>query len=146
MAARTIKKAQEIAVPTELSIAQESVILALLEGKSQKEAAESAGVGAEQVSRWKANDALFVAELNRQRAELWEVNRAELLTLAKDARQVVREVLTSESESVRLRAALAVLDRVGQYPTGATSAREVAQEWKEAENSIALSEMFSFPL
>jgi len=144
MAAKMIKKAQEIAVPTELSIAQESVILALLEGKSQKEAAESAGVSAEQVSRWKASDPLFVAELNRQRAELWEVNRAELLTLAKEARQVVREVLTSESEGVRLRAALAVLDRVGQYPTGATSARGVAQEWKEAENAIALSELFGF--
>lgn len=144
MASRLVKKAQEIVVPTELSIAQESVILALLEGKSQKEAAESAGVSAEQVSRWKASDPLFVAELNRQRAELWEVNRAELLTLAKEARQVVREVLNSESESVRLKAALAVLDRIDQQPRGATTAREVAQEWKDEQSALELREMLGF--
>ena len=145
MASRMIKKAQEKqSLPTELSIAQESVILALLEGKSQKEAAESAGVSAEQVSRWKASDPLFVAELNRQRAELWELNRAELLTLAKEARQVVKEVLNSESDSVRLRAALAVLDRVGNYPGGATTAREVVQEWKSEQSALELREILNF--
>lgn len=60
---------------------QETVIAALIDGKTQKEAAELAGVTPETVSRWKASDPLFLATLNLRRQELWDAHAQRLTAL-----------------------------------------------------------------
>ncbi len=46
---------------------QEVVVLQLMGGATQRDAAERGGVTPETVSRWLHQDAQFVAELNRRR-------------------------------------------------------------------------------
>lgn len=110
MRTRNSKKAQATEEPVALTPAQETVIAQLLAGKTQADAAQEAGVRPEQVSRWKSDDPAFVAEYNRRTLSLWESNRAELLDLAREARKTLRELLTSENDSIRLRAAVSILN------------------------------------
>lgn len=110
MRTRNSKKAQATEEPVALTPAQEIVIAQLLAGKTQADAAQEAGVRPEQVSRWKSDDPAFVAEYNRRTLSLWESNRAELLDLAREARKTLRELLTSENDSIRLRAAVSILN------------------------------------
>ena len=139
MGAKNSKKAQAVdGVGQALSPAQEAVIAALLAGQTQAQAAQAAGVRPEQVSRWKAKDARFVAELNRRQVELWEASRLELLSLAAEARQTLRELLQSDNEGARLRAAQALLKaQMPERPNLPTTAAEVEREWKE-KNMFAL--------
>lgn len=110
MRTRNSNKAQATEEPVALTPAQETVIAQLLAGKTQADAAQEAGVRPEQVSRWKSDDPAFVAEYNRRTLSLWESNRAELLDLAREARKTLRELLTSENDSIRLRAAVSILN------------------------------------
>lgn len=110
MNARNGKKAQDVEEPVALAPAQEVVIAHLLAGKTQADAAQEAGLRPEQVSRWKSDDPVFIAEFNRRTLELWESNRAELLDLAREARKTLRDLLTSENDSIRLRAAVFILN------------------------------------
>ena len=110
MRARNGKKAQDVEEPVALTPTQEQVIAQLLAGKTQADAAQEAGLRPEQVTRWKSDDPIFVAEFNRRTLELWDSNRAELLNLAREARQTLRDLLTSENDSIRLRAAVSILN------------------------------------
>lgn len=117
------KETQDI----QLTPVQENVIAELLAGKTQTDAAAGVGIRPEQISRWKSDDNLFVAVLNQRTVELWESNRAELLALARDARTALRDLLTSDNDSVRLRAAVAVLNAQnapGDLPTTSEAVKE----------------------
>lgn len=97
--------------PRVLSGPQIAVIGFMLEGKRQGEAAELAGVAPETVSRWVRGDALFLAELNGRRAELWQSQASRLRNMAGKAVDVLEGLLADESASpgVRLAAAREVL-------------------------------------
>ena len=110
MRARNGKKAQDVEEPVALTPVQETVIAHLLAGKTQADAAQEVGLRPEQVSRWKSDDPTFVAEFNRRTLALWDSNRAELLDLAREARKTLRDLLTSENDSIRLRAAVSILN------------------------------------
>lgn len=110
MGTRIRKNPQVTDEPVALTPAQETVIAQLLAGKTQADAAQEAGLRPEQVSRWKSDDPLFIAEFNRRTLGLWESNRAELLDLAREARKTLRDLLTSENDSIRLRAAVSILN------------------------------------
>jgi len=117
-----------------LSSQQEAVIVSLLAGKTQKDAAEAAGVSAETVSRWMHSDALFVATLNARRQELWDMNSAALRDLAKEATAVLKDLLDSPDDRVRLRSVLAILKTqgldVGDRPCGSTSPGHIEADWR----------------
>ena len=55
----------------QLSIEQENAIDLLLQGKSDREVAEAVGVSRQTVTEWRNGNALFAAELNRRRREVW---------------------------------------------------------------------------
>ncbi len=134
MSARIRKNPQVADEPVALTPAQEAVISQLLAGKSQTDAAQEAGLRPEQVSRWKSDDPVFIAEFNRRTLGLWESNRAELLDLAGEARKTLRGLLTSENDSIRLRAAMAVLNAQQQPARDLpTTPQAVAKERAVAE-------------
>jgi len=94
----------------ELSPQREQVIIALLSGSTQKDAAAAAGVAEETVSRWCNGDPLFIATLNLRRRELWESAADRLRSLTALAIDSLADVLENATDdSVKLRAALGVL-------------------------------------
>ncbi len=106
--------------PRVLSGPQIAVIGFMLEGKRQGEAAELAGVAPETVSRWVRGDAVFLAELNVRRAELWQSQASRLRNMAGKAVDVLEGLLADESTSpgVRLAAAREVLKCLGLTELG----------------------------
>ena len=66
-----MKKATKPDKTRQLSIEQQNAIDHLLQGKSDRATAEAVGVSRQRVWEWRNHDPLFIAELNRQRYELW---------------------------------------------------------------------------
>jgi hypothetical protein len=89
----------------QLSIEQENAIEHLLQGQSDRAAAEAVGVSRQTVWEWRKRDVLFIAELNRQRSEMWKEARERLLALANRALDVVEVQLSSGDPKAALAAA-----------------------------------------
>jgi predicted transcriptional regulator len=97
-----------------VTVEQEAVLTAMLSGMSQKDAAAAGGVTPETVSRWLGEPfGAFNEELDARRTALRIANQAKLRQLAAKAVDAIETLLESESESVRLRAACAVLKSCG---------------------------------
>ena len=88
-----------------LTAKQEQVLADLVSGKNRSEAAEAAGVKAETVSGWMADDDLLVATLNSRYKDQWEASTARLRALVGPALETVEGLLQSEDEKIRLGAA-----------------------------------------
>jgi len=113
---------------------QEIAILELIAGKTQKEAAASAGVAPETVCRWMKRDAVFIAELNARRQDLWRAQRDALRGLVAQAVQVMGDLLKSKDERVRLQAASAILRTAREIaPKGQTDPEMIEHEQRQAE-------------
>lgn len=128
---------------------QEVVILHLLCGKRQQEAAELAKVTPETVSRWLAQDAQFVAVLNMRRRELWQVQRDQLRTLVTEAIETVSDCMVHGKPETRLRAALAILQGAGVLegaPDGPTDVDGVKRQWfdERRRNEISAIDLLTF--
>ena len=93
----------------QLSIEQANAIEHLLQGQSDRAAAEAVGVSRQTVSEWKNHDPLFIAELNRQRSEMWREARERMKSLANRALDVVELQLGSSEPKAALAAAKYVL-------------------------------------
>ena len=96
-------------------------------GATVAAAALAAGVSRPTVYAWFDAVPAFSAELNRARAEQHEAIRGELRGLATAAVRTLRELVESPAvpPAVRLRAALAVLEKVGAEAVGPTDAADV---------------------
>lgn len=131
--ARSQGKSSEVkeSEPAELTPAQEAVIAALLDGKTQAEAAALAGVVPETVTRWKSKDALFVATWQNRRRQVWESHAQRLRNLAGKALDVVEAGLDEGD----IRAAGLVLKSVNlaelTMPAPETTAAEVEGDWRK---------------
>jgi hypothetical protein len=93
----------------QLSIEQENAIEHLLQGQSDRAVAEAVGVARQTVWEWRKHDPLFIAELNRQRSELWKEAHERLRSLANRALDVVELQLGSDDPKASLAAAKYVL-------------------------------------
>ena len=93
----------------QLSIEQENAIDHLLQGKSDRATAEAVGVSRQTVWEWRKKDVLFIAELNRQRYELWSEAKERMKSLANRALDVVELQLGSGDPKAALAAARYVL-------------------------------------
>jgi len=115
------ERVSELLKPADVVIlnpAQETALAALLDGKLQKDAAASAGVSPETVCRWLANDAGFVAELNRRRSELWSAQRDRWRKLADSALDELETLVQSASPKMQLEAIKIVLSTVATMGSG----------------------------
>lgn len=93
----------------QLSQEQQNAIEHLLQGKSDRAVSETVGVARQTVWVWRNQDPLFIAELNRQRSEMWTEARERLKTLANRALDVVEAQLDSDDPKSSLAAAKYVL-------------------------------------
>lgn len=110
---------------------QETVLTALLRGDKQVAAAACAKVAPETVSRWLNNDALFVAELARRRAELWDSIADRLRAEASKAVACLADIASDDGYQApdRIRAAAALLKAMGERPAGRVAAEQVVRDW-----------------
>ena len=93
----------------QLSIEQANALEHLLQGQSDRAVAEAVGVARQTIWEWRNNDPLFIAELNRQRIELWAEARERLKSLANRALDVVESQLDSDDPKASLAAAKYIL-------------------------------------
>jgi hypothetical protein len=114
-----------------LTPAQELAVTLLLAGKTDKEAADAAGVSRQTVWTWRTHHPAFIAETNRRRKELWEAAIERLRGLLGRAVEVMEEDLEAQDPRVRQRAASLVLQVLGLMdkrhwePAGPTTPEEV---------------------
>jgi AcrR family transcriptional regulator len=99
----------------QLAPQQLEVISALARGASVSDAAKHADISRATFYCWLGSDARFKAELNRAKQEHSDFVRAQLGELADTAVSTIREMLTGTATppGIRLKAALAVLQRIG---------------------------------
>ena len=93
----------------QLSQEQMNAIEHLLQGRSDRAVSEAVGVSRQTVWEWRNNDPLFIAELNRQRYEMWKEARERLKSLANRALDVVEQQLDSGDPKASLAAAKYIL-------------------------------------
>ena len=93
----------------QLSQEQMNAIEHLLQGKSDRAVSEAAGVSRQTVWEWRNRDPLFIAELNRQRSEMWQEAHERLKSLANRALDVVEQQLDSGNPKASLAAAKYIL-------------------------------------
>jgi DNA-binding CsgD family transcriptional regulator/glutaredoxin len=86
----------------------------LILGKTDKEVAETIGIGRNTISKWYKN-AFFIAELNVKREELWVDSKLRLRALASEAVNVLTNGLKSSDEKIKITAAVHILKTVGLY-------------------------------
>jgi hypothetical protein len=118
----------------ELTIEQQNAVELLITGKSDREVAELCGVSRQTVNDWRHKNALFVAELNRQRAGLWDCDIDRLRGLVRAAITVLEDDLQGDDIKARRVAAVHLLRAVGIYgashkPEGETSTRRIELDW-----------------
>ena len=93
----------------QLSIEQANALEHLLQGQSDRATADAVGVARQTIWEWRNHDPLFVAELNRQRSEMWQEARERLKSLANLALDVVELHLDSDDPKASLAAAKYIL-------------------------------------
>ena len=124
------RKKKQAAIPTEQ---QTEVIDLLIVGETMQDAAEKVGCTAEEIDQWFMDDAVFVAGVNGRQQDRHRARVDRLRSMADDAIGTLGELLQSENESVRLRAATAVLKAASltgvQEPDGEVTADDVEREW-----------------
>lgn len=96
------------------SAKQQRAIASLLTGATQAEAAKAAGIHERTLARW-LTDPDFVSELTSQRTQLAKRSLSSIQALAGDAVAALRDLLTSERESVKLRTAQYIIDKAAAH-------------------------------
>ncbi|OPZ79910.1 MAG: hypothetical protein BWY79_00135 [Actinobacteria bacterium ADurb.Bin444] len=119
----------------QLTVQQRNAIDMLIAGKTDLEVSQAVGVARQTVTEWRNHNALFAAELNRQREELWAASKEALRRLVADAVKVISDDLAAPERRIRQQAAVHVLRAVGLYgsdltPRGATEPESVEAEWR----------------
>jgi hypothetical protein len=116
---------------------QEAVALALAVGQAVQEAANTTGVGRRTIYRWFKRPA-FRRRIAELRAELFGQAVGRLANLAGTAAQTLAGLLESQSETVRLQAARAVLDLGPRLRESTELAAQVAELRAAVEGNYGL--------
>ena len=123
---------------SQLTAIQLQAVMKLVEGRNVSETAQELQVCRETVSRWKNSDPVFIAELNRQREELWENAQERLRHLVGAAVDTLEDAVIEGD----LKAAIEVLKTLKLHgnisppsePTDTDAVlRQWARQWAEQE-------------
>jgi DNA-binding CsgD family transcriptional regulator len=129
-----VERMQERSPAPKLTPEQLNAIDLLIFGKTDKEVAETLGIGRNTISKWYKN-AFFIAELNLRREDLWKDSKLRLKSLVHEAVNVLTNGLHSSDEKIAITSAVHILKTVGLYGEvkqdfGPTSPEEAV--WKQA--------------
>ena len=114
-----------------LSEKQLKALPAILGARSISEGCKKARISKATFYSW-LSDPLFKTEYDRQRKESISLAFDELKRCAGEAVGVLRELLASRKEGVRLRTAIAILDHVGRF----IELSEIEERLSELERKI----------
>ena len=114
----TPNKCQQKPTFKPLSIEQQNAIDLLILGKSDKEVAEAVGVNRTTIWEWRTAHPIFMATLERRRAEVWRQPQERLRSLLSKA----VENLGQAVESGDLKVSIELLKAVGMYGDGTMNA------------------------
>jgi len=131
---KMVERMQERSPAPRLTPEQLNAIDLLIFGKTDKEVAETLGIGRNTISKWYKN-AFFIAELNSRREALWKDSKLRLKSLVTEAVNVLTNGLHSSDEKIAITSAVHILKTVGLYGEvkqdfGPTSPEEAV--WKQA--------------
>ena len=133
----TPQKSTESTPRGELTAKQLAVISALASGQTISAAAKLADVDRGSVYNWLKKDAVFVAELNREKQDRDDVLRAQFRAMIPDALTGLAESLKPDTKpEVRLRACMHVLQVagiMGAQTAGPTDEEAIEEERESAE-------------
>lgn len=93
----------------QLSQLQMNAIGFIMEGKSDRAAAEAVGVARQTIWEWRNRDIIFIAALNKARIEMWGEARERLKSLTGQAVDVLERQLGSDDPKIALAAARHIL-------------------------------------
>ena len=142
-------------MPTEsdrnLSIQQKNAIDLLIVGQTDGEVAQTIGVSRQTINQWKNQDAVFVAEMNRKRKNIWECQQERLRSVVEKSIDVLIEDMSGDDLKLRQSAAIHILKAVKLYgtdqkPSGFTDPDIVRYWWglkpQEIEGKDAIPKMY----
>lgn len=136
-----------------LTIEQQNAIDVLVQGATDQEAADVAGVHRVTVTKWRNYDPFFQAELNRRRQAVWGAAVDRLRSLLPRALDTLEEELQSGQH--RWRVALDVLrlsgldrggnkkDTIGSYLVGQTDPDAIVDSIARSSRPDPLNEFFN---
>ena len=125
-------------MPTEsdrnLSIQQKNAIDLLIVGQTDGEVAKTIGVSRQTINQWKNQDAVFVAEMNRKRKNIWECQQERLRSVVEKSIDVLIEDMSGDDLKLRQSAAIHILKAVKLYgtdhkPSGFTDPNTIKHWW-----------------
>ena len=119
-----------------LTSQQLAAVELIITGRTDKEVAAKTGVARETVSRWRHQNPLFIAEVNRRRLDVWKAKRERLSHLGARALDVLEQKLQAGD----VRVALAFLNHVEaeKVPSGGITIEEVVEDIIEDHNLALL--------
>jgi len=120
---------------TGLTPIQEQAAMLLASGETLTAVADKVNVNRSTIHKWQAQ-ITFQCFFNRQCADLRSNLRNGLFGLADEALAAIRESLHSENESIRLKAAMWLTEKIELADTGSTDVKEVLKG-KNTKNSLA---------
>ena len=130
-----------------LTDSKELALAELLTGASDEQAAQAAGVTRQTVNTWRNHDAVFAAELNRRRADLWAGHKDRIRAMIGLALDVVTDDLQSDDVVARSKTAWEVLKLTGKdmmlAPGGPQVPEMVELEWQEERTVGELDRMLA---
>lgn len=135
------KRQQKTAVLTEinhqtgLTPTQEQAAMLLASGESLTAVAEKVNVNRSTIYKWQTL-ITFQCFFNRQCADYRANLRNGLFGLADEALAAIRNSLHSDNESIRLKAAMWLTEKIELADTGSTDVKEVLKA-KNTKNSLA---------
>ena len=110
-----------------LTPTQEKAAQMLADGCKIRAITKALNVNRGTVWNW-SRQALFIAETNRIRNEYRDSCRSIILGLLDEAGETLRRCLNSETDSVALKAALTVIEKVGSYKKKETDPENIEKE------------------
>jgi len=96
-----------------LTVKQRRTIAAIIASRTHEDAMQAAKITRQTFYKWMKSPA-FRDELNRQLDDFTSDAIGQLKSAAGEAVQTLRGLLTSESENIRLRAALGIIDQINK--------------------------------
>lgn len=122
-----------------LTIQQQNAIDLLVQGRNDREVAETIGMSRQIITEWRNNNAEFIAELNDRRQQVWGTQTDRLRQLLAQAVDALADDLQSGDPERRTAAAIHVLKCVGIYganlePTGTTNVDDIKLKWSKEES------------
>jgi hypothetical protein len=130
----------------QLSAQQAQTLALLLGGKTQRETAAELDIAEETISRWKHNDAVFMAAYNEGCKALFDASIVELLDLRRDAIKALKDAVTDDQPrhaDRRLKAAIAAL-KMPAPTIGDTDPKDIAQQLSNRDKSREWADTFNF--